>query len=55
MKICFFGGTFGSMIGGVTLMCNSLGKLHHFFDDVCRSRLMSIEHLLCTDLFWSIF
>lgn len=31
MKIRFFCGTFGSMIGGVTLMCNSLGKLHHFF------------------------
>ena len=30
MKIRFFCGTFGSMIGGVTLMCNSLGKLHHF-------------------------
>lgn len=29
-KSVFFGGTFGSMIGGVTLMCNSLGKLHHF-------------------------
>ena len=25
----FFGGTFGSMMGGVTPMCNALGKLHY--------------------------